>query len=592
MELIVLTTSELAAGSRELPRFVAFREAEGWEVTLATETDWDHPAQTSADSRQDRIRAWLKERYAEDPGAFLLLIGDPDPATGDIPMLETYPIASLLHYYPPELQTNMSPIPTDFYYAELTGEWDCDGDGRPWHYPRDIGEGCMDMMPELYVGRLPVYDGDVGTMDALLERALERDLETDKSYRHTVLLPGALFGIDGTSTVSGGIYQGHSDGGGILATIHRDLPAVFESVRLFEGEGLLESAYERDLDLSRDQLLETWAQGAGVVVWAGHGWKDSTHRVVWVADLDEDGIGDDDEVISPSFIESGDEAELVSAGGAFTWHVSCDNAWPESEDNLATALLSGGAAGTVAATRVSYGSTPDFGETWEPRPELAGGTTASYYYALALTDGATSGEALARTKSELPGDGWTEVYAWVDTTGFAWATRAMFNLYGDPTRSLELCQQDSDCLDDSLCTGTEACQDGFCIHQDAPDCAELDSECSVGVCDPQTGGCTAEPRFDGAPCDDGAWCTESDTCGAGVCGGVLRDCGEREGYLSTCDDEAGVCLWEELDEEATPRAETRGCASAGAAGGWLGMFLLPALVRRRKERPFPRAKHL
>ncbi len=82
MELIVLTTSELAAGSRELPRFVAFREAEGWEVTLATETDWDHPAQTSADSRQDRIRAWLKERYAEDPGAFLLLIGDPDPATG------------------------------------------------------------------------------------------------------------------------------------------------------------------------------------------------------------------------------------------------------------------------------------------------------------------------------------------------------------------------------------------------------------------------------------------------------------------------------------------------------------------------------
>ena len=63
---------------------------------------------------------------------------------------------------------------------------------------------------------------------------------------------------------------------------------------------------------------------------------------MWWSDEDGDGRGDDDEVLSPSFIESGDEDELSEAGGAFTWHISCNNAWPESGENLALSLLSGG----------------------------------------------------------------------------------------------------------------------------------------------------------------------------------------------------------------------------------------------------------
>ncbi len=583
-ELLVLTTDQLAADSRLLQRFMAFRQAEGWAVDLATEADWDQPTGQLQDGRQDRIRGYLQARYADDPGAYLLLIGDPDPDLGDLPMLQSYPVEDLTRYYPDSTAENMSPTPTDFYYAELSGDWDCDGDGLPWDYPDDAGEGCMDNQPELFVGRLPVYDGDADALDALLERVLARDLEADKSYRGRVLLPGAMFGVAGGSSAAGGEYPEHQDGAGILARIYDDLPADFQqqALRIFEGEGLQPSPYERDLDLSRDALVEQWAQGAGLVVWAGHGWMDSAHRVIWSSDLDGDGLASDAEISSPAFIESPDALDLSDAGGAFTWQISCDNSWPEDPENLSLALLSGGAAGTMGSTRVSYGSTGDFGETWQPRPDLAGGASASYYYALQLAAGATVGQALMWTKSEMSGDGWTKIYETVDCTGFAWATRAEYNLYGDPTRSLELCEADADCEDGDACTGTERCAAGFCVHDDAPDCSALDSDCSVGLCDAESGGCVAQPRFDGASCDDGAWCTEDDVCGSGVCGGVARDCGSREGWWASCDEEADACEWTPADTGEPVVEAPKGCSStARSSGGWLAPLLVPLMVRRR-----------
>lgn len=584
-ELLVLTTDQLAADSRVLPRFMAFRQAEGWAVELATEADWDRPTAEGADARPDRVRAYLQERYASDPGAYLLLIGDPDPDGGDLPMLNSYPVEALTRYYPDSTADNMSPTPTDFYFAELSEDWDCDNDGQPWDYPDDAA--CMDNQPELFVGRLPVYGGDADALDALLERILARDLEADKSYRHRVLLPGALFGVAGGSSATGGDYPEHQDGAGVLEAIYDALPAAFhdQALRIFEGEGLLPSPYARDLDLSRDTLVEQWSQGAGLVVWAGHGWYDSVHRVIWNGDHDGDGLGSDDEISSPAFFESSDTPDLSGAGGAFTWQISCDNSWPEDPGNLGLALLSGGAAGTMAATRVSYGSTGEFGEPFEPRPDLAGGSTASTYYAQWLTQGATVGEAAMWTKSELPGDGWGKVYEEVDCTGFAWATRAEFNLYGDPTRSLELCAGDADCDDGNACTGLEVCSDGFCVHQDVPDCSHLDSDCSAGICDPVEGACVAEPLRDGASCDDGAWCSEHDVCSEGVCGGEPRDCGSRDGWEASCDEDADVCSWAALDTGEPADDEEGGglfgCASGAGLAGWLLSLLGLSVVARR-----------
>lgn len=250
-------------------------------------------------------------------------------------------------------------------------------------------------------------------------------------------------------------------------------------------------------------------------------------------------------------------------------------------DNLGTALLSGGAAGTATASRPAIGMTAPFGEEWEPRPDLATSADAAWTYAMALTAGWTVGEALAWTKAALPGDGWGEdVWGW-DYTGYAWITKTEYNLYGDPTRSLDLCVSASDCDDGSPCDREEDCVEGFCVHSEPVDCSGLDDDCTVGRCDDSTGGCLAEPRVDGAPCDDGAWCTEGDTCEMGVCVGGARDCGAREGWVVSCDEEADACASEpaaDTDEEA-PRG---GCSHAPGQRGALAALLgLLALAYRR-----------
>jgi len=546
-ELVVLTTAEIAASSELLGAFLNFREAEGWEVRLVTDEEWDAPTGTGDDEPADRIRAFLIEEYADDPGAFLLLIGDPSPDDGDVPMKWVHPLIDVVHHYPDWLAEEMDPIPTDFYFADLDGDWDCDGDDQFGEYPDDDGSGCVDFGPELYVGRLPVYGGSGASLDELLQRALDRDMEPDKSYRADVLLPAALFGLAGAPAPAGDTYPEHDDGACIAATVFRDLPEPFQAgaTRLFEREGELQSPYPNDGPLDRDEVIDRWSEGRGLVMWCGHGASTGVYRTVWTADHDGDGLADADECGYPAFLESDDAAALADVPGAFTFHVSCDNGFPEVQNNIGTALLRGGAAATATASRPAFGVTVGFGEVWEPRPDLATSSTAGYYYTQQLTAGATAGEALAYTKYALPGDGWAEESGY-DYTGAAWTTRVEYNLYGDPTRSLELCEIDADCDDGSPCNGSESCEGGFCVHHDPVDCSALDDACVVGRCQVDTGECATEPRPDGRSCDDGLWCTEVDSCEAGSCTGVERDCGEREGYLFFCDEEMDSCEWEKL----------------------------------------------
>jgi len=592
MELVILTTWDLAVRSEQLFRFTEFRAAEGWGVLLFTESDWNQPVDDGPDDRQARIRAFLAERYLDDPGAYLLLVGDPDPESGDVPMRNVHPLSDVVHYYDDWLAEEMDPMPTDFYYADLDGEWDCDGDGRYGEYPDDAGSGCVDFGPELYVGRLPIYDGDVEALDELLARVLARDLETDKRYRADVLLPGALFGVDGAPAPTGGEYPEHDDGACILATIHRDLPDTFDATRLFEDEGLCTSPYPHEGPLTQSEVVDRWADGRGVVIWAGHGAPTGVYRTVWSDDTNGDGNADGDECAYPPFMESTDAADLTDVPGAFTFHISCDNGFPEVTDNIGAELLYGGAAATATASRPAFGVTVPFGETWEPRPDLGTSSTSAYYYALAIAEGQTAAEALAYTKYALPGDGWPDEYPDVDFTGAAWSTRVQYNLYGDPTRSLELCEADDDCDDGSPCNGAETCDEGFCVHHDPVDCGHLDDVCTVGACNTD-GDCVSVPRLDGTGCDDGAWCTEADQCTEGVCTGQDRDCGERDGYDVWCDEDADSCVFDEVppasdDDDIETTGQGCGCSSAAAAPAshLVAVLIAGLLIRGRRGQTF------
>ena len=106
-----------------------------------------------------------------------------------------------------------------------------------------------------------------------------------------------------------------------------------------------------------------------------------------------------------------------------------------------------------------------------------------------------------------------------------------------------------DCADDDLCDGTEVCVTGLgCVDGDALVCDDGDpcngtetcatatgcvdgtsiecpdiGACTLGACDPATGGCDLVNADDGSPCDDGQPCTALDTCTGGSCSGAALD---------------------------------------------------------------------
>jgi hypothetical protein len=245
--------------------------------------------------------------------------------------------------------------------------------------------------------------------------------------------------------------------------------------------------------------------------------------------------------------------------------MSCLNGHAETPGNLGTALLGRGAVATASASRVAVGAG---GEDWEPMPELAEATTNSYYFTLLVQAGYPVGDALAFTRWGLPGLSWDayenqEDYVQYAQGAYAWLTKFEYNLYGDPTVSLERCSADADCEDDLPCNGTERCAAGYCVHDDPIECdTELDDPCVTRACNNQTGKCEVIPRVDGFPCDDGLWCTVDDSCYAGLCwSGADRDC---PGYMS-CNEEIDSCEYAVAEDDLGDPGD-EGCQTAGSPG--------------------------
>jgi hypothetical protein len=96
------------------------------------------------------------------------------------------------------------------------------------------------------------------------------------------------------------------------------------------------------------------------------------------------------------------------------------------------------------------------------------------------------------------------------------------------------CQADEDCAafeDGDLCNGTLHCDTTAypytCkVSQDTVvTCAtDQDGPCEKTVCQPETGGCAAQPVANGSWCDDGNDCTLNDTCQTGLCTGGASIC--------------------------------------------------------------------
>ena len=99
------------------------------------------------------------------------------------------------------------------------------------------------------------------------------------------------------------------------------------------------------------------------------------------------------------------------------------------------------------------------------------------------------------------------------------------------------------CDDGKVCTTANVCQAGACSAGVPVDCSALaNPPCSLGVCDPDQGGCIPLIADEGLSCDDGDPCTDNDQCSGGGCAGVsLCDDGDVCNGLEGCDPLTGSC---------------------------------------------------
>jgi hypothetical protein len=94
------------------------------------------------------------------------------------------------------------------------------------------------------------------------------------------------------------------------------------------------------------------------------------------------------------------------------------------------------------------------------------------------------------------------------------------------------------CNDGNACTQTDSCQAGVCKGTNPVQCTGGGACTNAGVCDATSGLCLGgAPKADGSPCDDGKNCTGNDVCTAGVCGGTAVSCQAP----ATCDESSGQC---------------------------------------------------
>ena len=165
------------------------------------------------------------------------------------------------------MKTCFSDSPTDYYYGELTGDWDSNGNGV---YGED-GDNPEKYF-EVYVGRIPCY-GDVSDVDAILAKTMAYQSSHDTPWRRHVYLP--LEPLDESTPC---YLMGEQIKEAILE------PERIKSVRHYRDDYDLDPA--PDYLLGQNYPATVWSdQDFGAVVWMCHGSPTLAQEIIATADV-------------------------------------------------------------------------------------------------------------------------------------------------------------------------------------------------------------------------------------------------------------------------------------------------------------------
>ena len=366
---VILTTSAIVSGSSKLQAFVNHKIGRGFAVEVVTQAQWNGGA---GDAAANNIRSYLQANYITKGIQYVLLIGNPNPSSGDVPMKMLWPRYSADTY---------REAPSDYFYADLTGNWDLNGNGYYGEQEGDFGTGGVDRLPEVIVGRIPFY-GDFTALDSILAKTI--------NYESGVLCGAWMRKVLLSMKPSDSSTPGYQLGEAIKASAVT--PTGMTATRVYDSTYGLSPAPEY-VPCSYDNVLSAWRQHAGFHFWWTHG----------------------NETLAADVFNSTNCQYLDDAYPSFTFQCSCLNGSPETPGNLGFSLLKRGAIATDSATRVSWYYP---GETTYTNTDSNAGMT--YQYALRLIrDHMPCGDAHFAMMVAVPNN--------------IWMNHCVFNIYGDPS---------------------------------------------------------------------------------------------------------------------------------------------------------------
>lgn len=277
--------------------YVPTRTSQGFTVQvhdLAAELGWTYTAHD--------IRAFLQERYNDEQLRYLIIIGNENL----IPMLPAYSHSGNDFTY------------TDYYYADLQGDWDADGDS----VYGEAGDDAVDFIPEFIVSRIPC-DNSIEAF-AILNRALFYRFWPSPAKDNGILMAGTV-AVQGET----GLLQN-------LISLFLSFKQ-FTTVRIYDTDafsfGFFPWPLEPDYTYDEISVPEVWNSGEYSLVYdISHG------SATGVTGFSIDEVPS----LAPTF-----PGYFVAA--------ACATSYPGSERNFSEELLfTGGCAGVIGSTNVVH----------------------------------------------------------------------------------------------------------------------------------------------------------------------------------------------------------------------------------------------
>lgn len=403
-DYVIICTSGV---STALNGFITWKTSIGYSINLVTVT-WIIANYPGADT-QEKIRNFLVANYQAWSTKYVLIAG----THSSIPMRTCWPDPAV---HSPDGQHD---IPTDYYYADLTGSWDSDGDG----FFGERGQDNIDLVPEVWVGRIP--SDTAGTVTSIASKIQGIEQQAFSGWKRSAILLGAVYGYANED------FSGNPrwDGAEVMEQIKTNFLGGFTISNMYETQGLSPCTYTCTHGLTNTNVKNVWGSsfGAGIVNWASHGVQTGANQWIWGWD-DGDGVPEttNGEITWPLFIQSTDAPTLNNNKAPVVFAASCYCAHPETANNLGAALLTSGATAFIGATRVSWGSIG-----WTQPSHGGHGTVCYDFNDRIVNNNENFGPAMYNAK----------LYVWNNYPWVGWWDNANmydFVLYGDPAQGMNL----------------------------------------------------------------------------------------------------------------------------------------------------------